>query len=80
MLALRTGTLVEDPRSGLGIEDSTGSITPVIWPFGYSTRLDVGGIALVDGEGRVVARVGDTIELGGEGDDFWIACGLAPSD
>jgi hypothetical protein len=78
LLALRIGTLVEDPRSGLGIKDVTGEVTPVTWPFGYSTRPDFGGLALVDERGAVVAHVGDTVELGGGGDDFWIACGLTP--
>jgi len=78
LLALRTGTLVEDPRSGLGVRAVTGEVTPVTWPFGYSTRLDFGGLALVDENGAVVAHVGDTVELGGGGDDFWIACGLTP--
>ena len=75
--ALLTGALVEDPRSGLGVEDVTGTVTPVTWPFGYSARLDLGGIALVDADGAVVAHVGDSIEVaGGLGTDFWAACGF----
>jgi hypothetical protein len=76
-MALLAGTLVEDPRSGLGVEDVTGTVTPVLWPFGYSARPDLGGIALVDANGAVIAHVGETIELGGGlGREFWVACGF----
>lgn len=76
-MASMTGTLVEDPRSGLGVEDTTGVVTPVVWPFGYGTRMDFGGTALIDSSGTVVAHVGETIQLGGgPGRDFWVACGF----
>ena len=76
-MALMAGTLVEDPRSGLAVEDVTGAVTPVIWPFGYSARPDLGGMALVDANGAVIAHVGEAIEVGGGlGRDFWVACGF----
>lgn len=37
----------------------------VIWPHGYSVRDEGDEIQVLDGEGRVVAVVGETITLGG---------------
>ena len=75
-MALLSGTLVSEPRSGLGIDDGSELLTAVIWPFGYTARDDVGRVALVDETGRVVAHVGDEIMLGGGfGVDAWHACG-----
>ena len=76
-IALTSGTLVQDPRSGLGLENPAGEVTPVVWPFGYSTRMDMGGIALVDATGKVIAHEGDALEVGGDGGDgVWVACGF----
>ena len=75
-MALLTGTLVEEPRSGLGVDDGSELLTAVVWPFGYTARDDVGRVALVDETGRVVAHVGDEIMLGGGfGTDAFHACG-----
>ena len=74
-MALTNGTLVQDPRSGLGLENPAGEVTAVIWPFGYSTRLEIDGIALVDETGTVIAHEGDALEVaGGGGDGAWVAC------
>jgi hypothetical protein len=76
MEALLTGTLVQDPRSGLGVQDAAGAVTPIVWPFGYTARDEVGRLALVDEMGRVVAHEGDQIMVGGGfGIDVWHACG-----
>ena len=75
-MALLTGTLVEEPRSGLGVDDGSELLTAVVWPFGYTARNDVGRIALVDETGRVVAHAGDEIALGGGfGAEAFHACG-----
>lgn len=76
MGALAQGTLVPDPRSGLGIVSPGGERTPVMWPFGYSARLVDGVIELVDNTGTFVAREGDTVAIGGGfgGNGLFYAC------
>jgi hypothetical protein len=74
-MALASGRLVADARSGLGLADTTGEVTPVIWPFGYSARREASGVVLLDETGRAVAREGDHIEMGGGfGADAFAAC------
>ena len=63
--ALAQGTLVPDPRSGLALVAASGERTPVMWPFGYSARLEDGQIVLLDAAGQPVATEGDLIEMGG---------------
>lgn len=38
-----------------------------IWPYGFSVRVRGGEIQVLDADGEVVGRVGDTIEVGGGG-------------
>lgn len=76
MDALIGGTLARHPQSGLGITSADGQSTPVEWPFGYTARAEGDRIALLDAEGRVVAREGDQIQVGGGfGTNLWHACG-----
>jgi hypothetical protein len=77
MDALVSGVLARDARSGLGIATAGGGATAVEWPFGYSARDEGDRIALVDENGKVVAREGDQVEVGGGlgNDDVWFACG-----
>ncbi len=76
MDALMTGTLARHPQSGLGITGTDGQSMAVEWPFRYSARLETGRIVLVDETGKVVAREGDEISVGGGfGNAFWHACG-----
>jgi hypothetical protein len=76
MDALMTGKLARDVRTGLGVTASDGQQMAVEWPFGYSARADGGRLALVDETGEVVAREGDTIQVGGGfGNVMWHACG-----
>lgn len=42
-----------------------GHVTPIVWPAGFRARLDP--LELLDGQGRVVARGGDYLRLGGAG-------------
>jgi hypothetical protein len=72
--ALITGILAEHPVMGLGLQ--TDDLIVVVWPFGW------GGIAgppisLVDGDGAVVATVGQELSIGGGfvGDGQWLGCG-----
>jgi hypothetical protein len=75
-MALATGRLVADPRSGLGIGTTGGETIPVLWPFGYSARRDATGIVLVDDSGGVIAHEGQAITMGGGNgaDGLWHAC------
>jgi len=76
MEALMTGKLARDARTGLGVTAADGQQMPVEWPFGYSARNDGGRLALVDETGVIVAREGDTVEVGGGfGNVMWHACG-----
>jgi len=74
--ALTTGRLVTSAQSGLALADSTGHVTEVLWPSGYSARRGISGIELVDEKGGVVAREGEFIEMGGGlgANDVWNAC------
>jgi hypothetical protein len=81
MEALIGGTLVVDPVSGLGIADTTGRVTHVFWPFGYAALPDGDRLALVDGQDRIVARVGDMISIPGGSESEqsdWITCQSEP--
>ena len=75
-LALISGRLVTSAQSGLAVVDSTGHVTEVLWPFGYTARRGVSGVELVDEMGAVVAREGDLVEMGGGlgANDVWSAC------
>ena len=74
--ALLTGRLVSSAASGLAVADPEGKITEVVWPFGYSARQDVAGIALVDDKGELVALEGEMVHMsGGLGaNEVWGAC------
>ena len=69
------GKLAKHPQSGLGISSADGSQSPVEWPFRYSARVEFGRVILLDETGKVVAREGDEITVGGGfGNQFWHAC------
>ena len=74
--ALISGRLVAEAQSGLAVIDSTGKITPVLWPFGYSARRGLSTIELVDEGGKAVAKEGDFVEISGgfAADETWAAC------
>jgi hypothetical protein len=76
-LALIAGSLERHPQTGLGIATSGEEVTPVQWPFGYSARMEITTIALVDEKGKVVAREHDRVEAGGSAGagGTWLACG-----
>lgn len=72
------GRLTQDDRWGIALQDEAGLAWKIIWPWGYFAQRSIGGLALVDVSGRVVARTGDLLSVGGS--EFgrsgtWIACG-----
>lgn len=74
--AITSGRLTNNRPNGLALQAPDGATTLVLWPFGYSTRGFVGSMELVDDQGRVIAREGDNVEVGGGmgGDGFFAAC------
>lgn len=77
MDALATGTLVASAKSGLAIRaGDEGEMIEVEWPFGYTARRDLTGLALVDGAGTVIAHEGQVIQMGGGSgaDNVFHAC------
>lgn len=78
--ALLEGRLVADPASGLAIQAVDAPDAPivtVVWPFGYTARVDTVGYALVDERGATIAHAGDLVGIGGgePEDGTWGACG-----
>ena len=75
--AITAGRLVSSRESGLALGPAGGGPNiPVTWPFGYSAGGFVGTLELRDETGRVLAREGDFVQVGGGmgGDDSWVAC------
>lgn len=61
-LAAIEGTLTTHPDTGLGLGASTGSVAPIVWPYGWrAARAEDGRIALLNEDGEVVAHTGDYI-------------------
>jgi hypothetical protein len=58
------GELVADDEFGFAVTHADGFTTPVTWPDGYVAR-DAERRELLDGSGRVIAREGDQVALGG---------------
>jgi hypothetical protein len=76
MEALMVGSLERHAQTGLGIGTAEG-VTPVEWPFGYSSRLEAASIVLLNRAGTVVAHEHDRVQVGGGlgPTDLWFACG-----
>jgi len=62
--ALLEGELVADEEFGFVVAHADGFSSPVTWPNGYVAR-DAPRRELLDDSGRVVAREGDSVALGG---------------
>ncbi len=76
-LARASGTLVTDAESGTAIVVGTER-RPVIWPYGFSARKAASVVEVLDAEGDVVARTGESVGLSGgliTGDTRWTTCG-----
>lgn len=67
------GVLAPDPTYGLGLRNSGGAVTGVVWPFGYTARREPGDIILLNRLGRIVAREGEHLTLAGGWDDDGVA-------
>ena len=66
MDALMIGTLVTSNLSGFAVRGGDeGDITEVEWPFEYTAKRDITGLALYDSVGVLVAHEGDVIQMGG---------------
>ncbi|HET9852254.1 MAG TPA: hypothetical protein VFP56_07085 [Candidatus Limnocylindrales bacterium] len=76
MDALATGTLVSSSLSGLAIKAPDGTVVEVEWPFEYTARRDMTGLALIDSAGVLVAHEGQVIQMGGGSgaDNVFHAC------
>jgi hypothetical protein len=76
--ALIEGILRADEEWGIVLEATDGAKVKVLWPHGYSARVDDGGLALIDEDGSIVAHAGDLVQVGGGGTDAegtWVGCG-----
>jgi len=60
LLALLPGRLVIDDAGYLRVND-----TLVIWPHGYSLKIDGNDIWVIDDTGQACAKVGDWVKIGG---------------
>jgi hypothetical protein len=60
-----SGVLARDALSGLGLRDASGRVHATSWPPGYTARLEMTGLVLVDPRGGTVAREGDAISGAG---------------
>jgi hypothetical protein len=76
-MARTEGTLVRHPQSGAGLRDDAGAQWQVIWPPDYTARDEGGRLAVRDAGGKVIAREGDRVEIGGQdvGGGTWLGCG-----
>jgi hypothetical protein len=74
--ALAEGVLVADGEN-LVLEAPTGQRNTVVWPSGYSVRVDGDTLVLADRFGTIKAREGDKIGVGGGvgGAGLFRACG-----
>jgi len=80
MQALITGILVPHAEWGMALQTpGTGELMHPIFPFGYSAVRDGDRLALLDAEGRLVARTGQLVQssggsIGGEGNPLVALC------
>ena len=63
---LQSGELVRDAEGCLRVRYEAGTVVP-LWPSGFEARVRGDEVRVLDGEGRVVARVGAKISMGGGG-------------
>lgn len=59
------GRLVLDGEGCIRVDNGDGRGFTPIWPPDHRASAEGRGVRILDGEGRVLARVGDEVELGG---------------
>ncbi len=64
MLTLLSGKLVDD-AGYLRINVNNDLHALIIWPYGYSLKIEGKEMWIINDKGQAVARVGDTVKLGG---------------
>ena len=64
MLSEVRGKLVIDDRGCLRVRHTGGS-PAVVWPAGFEPEVGSDGMRVLDGEGRVAARVDEAVRMGG---------------
>jgi hypothetical protein len=64
-LMLLHGTLVMDKDGYLRVNVTKDLPALVIWPYGYSLKIEGKEIQVINDKGQIVAKVGDTVTLGG---------------
>jgi hypothetical protein len=73
-----SGMLIPHAESGTAIvEDGVagGRTLPVLWPDGFAARRVLGVIEVLDQDGRVIARTGQSyVFAGGYGENGWRGC------
>lgn len=77
--AANGGRLAAHPQWGIAVVSGGSGPQRMIWPNGYVARIAGDRLELLDGEGEVVARTGDHIQVGGGettigGVQGWIVC------
>lgn len=96
MTALLEGQLTLDDKGCLRVEAGGGKGSLVIWHYEDALRVTAGAIEVLNGDGQVIARVGEPVSMGGgEGSTMlnipgmpivdcpgpsWIAGGMDPLD
>ena len=65
MAARLEGMLVVDEAANCLVVDKAGRHIDVAWPPGFSAAVRGGSIVLIDTSGQPVAKLGDTVVLGG---------------
>jgi hypothetical protein len=72
-----SGELVSDPAAGTAIiEAYGGNRVAVTWPIGWTGRMSLLGVSVIDERGQVVARTGTHVNLTGGywRDGSFLAC------
>lgn len=69
MEGLLRGSLVIDQHGCVQAKTQTNVLVTPVWPLGYSVRGDATSFEILDHEGRIVARSGAILSIGGGGAD-----------
>ncbi len=67
-----------DEGGCLRLEHGGGFTEVPIWPPRFDLRTEGGEVRVLDGEGGIVARVGDRVEMGGG--EVWSLAGIRSVD